>query len=74
VRTGTCCGTSTRSTAAARSACPARGVLTGYTDALHAPDGAIHLASTETATVWAGYMDGAARAGEEVADAVGRLL
>ena len=53
---------------------PGPGALTGYTDALHAPDGAIHFASTETTTVWAGYMDGAVRAGEEVADAVGRLL
>jgi monoamine oxidase len=53
---------------------PGPGVLTGYTDALHAADGAIHFASTETATVWAGYMDGAVRAGEAVADAVGQLL
>ncbi len=53
---------------------PGPGVLTGYTDALHASDGAIHFASTETATVWAGYMDGAVRAGEAVADVVGRQL
>jgi monoamine oxidase len=53
---------------------PGPGVITGYTDALHAADGSIHFASTETATVWTGYMDGAIRAGEEVADVVGRAL
>ncbi len=53
---------------------PGPGVLTGFTDAMRAPDGHIHFASTETATEWTGYMDGAVRAGEAVADVVGRLL
>lgn len=53
---------------------PGPGVLTGFRDALHAPDGPIHFASTETATVWAGYMDGAVRAGRAVAQAVAAEL
>jgi monoamine oxidase len=46
---------------------PAPGVLTGFGEALRASDGPIHFASTETATVWAGYMDGAIQAGQVVA-------
>jgi monoamine oxidase len=53
---------------------PAPGVLTGFGEALHASDGAIHFASTETATVWAGYMDGAIQAGQVVAAEVARGL
>jgi monoamine oxidase len=53
---------------------PAPGVLTGFGEALHASDGPIHFASTETATVWAGYMDGAVQAGQAVADTVAREL
>jgi len=43
------------------------GVLTQFGPALRAPCGRIHWAGTETATVWAGYMDGALRSGERVA-------
>jgi monoamine oxidase len=53
---------------------PGPGVLTGFGPALRPPDGHIHFASTETATVWAGYMDGAIQAGETVAEAVARTL
>jgi len=37
---------------------------------LRAPCGRIHWAGTETASVWAGYMDGAIRSGEAVARAL----
>ncbi|HWW43624.1 MAG TPA: FAD-dependent oxidoreductase, partial [Acidimicrobiia bacterium] len=43
------------------------GALTQFGPALRAPCGRIHWAGTETATVWAGYMDGAIRSGEAVA-------
>jgi len=43
------------------------GVLTQFGPALRTPCGRIHWAGTETASVWAGYMDGAIRSGEEVA-------
>ena len=43
------------------------GVLTQFGSALREPCGRIHWAGTETATVWAGYMDGAVRSGEQVA-------
>ena len=43
------------------------GRWTGYGEALRAPIGPLHWASTETAEVWSGYMDGAVRAGEAVA-------
>jgi monoamine oxidase len=45
----------------------APGVLTQFAPALTAPVGAIHWAGTETASVWAGYIDGAVRSGERVA-------
>ena len=35
--------------------------------AIRAPIGRIHLAGTETATVWTGYMEGAIQAGERAA-------
>jgi monoamine oxidase len=41
---------------------------------LHARDGARFFASTETATVWAGYMDGAIQAGQTVAEAIAKDL
>ena len=50
------------------------GAWTNYGDALRAPVGPIHWASTETAEVWSGYMDGAVRAGEDVANAVAAEL
>lgn len=46
------------------------GVLTGFGKALRAPIGRLHWAGTETATVWAGYMDGAVRSGERAANEI----
>jgi monoamine oxidase len=43
------------------------GVLTEYGPALRAPVGRIHWAGTETADVWAGYMDGGVQAGQRAA-------
>ncbi|MBO9531373.1 MAG: FAD-dependent oxidoreductase [Solirubrobacteraceae bacterium] len=48
-------------------AIPAPGALIGFGRALRRPEGRCHFASTETALVWSGYMDGAIRAGEAVA-------
>ena len=45
----------------------APGALTRFGPALRAPIGPLHWAGTETATVWAGYMDGAAESGHRVA-------
>ena len=50
------------------------GVWTRYGHALRAPVALIHWAGTETATVWAGYMDGAIRSGERVAAEVAEAL
>ena len=55
-------------------AVPGPGVLTGYTSALLEPEGPIHFASTEAATVWAGYMDGAIQAGTTAAAAIAAEL
>lgn len=52
----------------------APGVLTQFGAALREPCGRIHWAGTETATVWAGYMDGAVRSGEAVALDVAKAL
>jgi monoamine oxidase len=53
---------------------PGPGVLLNYGPALRDPVGRIHWAGTETATIWAGYMDGAVRSGERAAaEAVARL-
>jgi monoamine oxidase len=43
------------------------GVLTKYGPALREPFGRIHWAGSETSTYWAGYMDGAVRAGKRAA-------
>ena len=43
------------------------GVLTDFGTAIRRPVGRIHWAGTETATYWAGYMDGAVSSGERVA-------
>jgi monoamine oxidase len=43
------------------------GVLLDYGTALRQPVGRIHWAGTETATIWAGYMDGAVRSGQRAA-------
>ena len=53
---------------------PGPGVLTDYGPALRQPIGRVHWAGTETATIWAGYMDGAVRSGERAAaEALARL-
>jgi monoamine oxidase len=50
-------------------------VWTRYGHALRSPVGPIHWGGTETATIWAGYMDGAVRSGERVAsDVLARLV
>ena len=46
------------------------GVMTLFGHALREPCGRIHWAGTETATVWAGSMEGAIRSGERAADEV----
>jgi monoamine oxidase len=43
------------------------GTLTRFGPALREPIGPIHFAGTETATRWAGYIDGAAESGERAA-------
>ena len=43
------------------------GVLLGWGDALRTPVGPLHWAGTETATEWAGYMDGAIESGQRAA-------
>ncbi len=49
-------------------------VWTRYGHALRTPVGPIHWAGTETASAWAGYMDGAVRSGERAAaDVLARL-
>ncbi|MGB0877769.1 MAG: flavin monoamine oxidase family protein [Mycobacterium sp.] len=45
-------------------------VWTAYGPALSAPIDAIHWASTDTATYWSAYMEGAVEAGERAAQAV----
>jgi monoamine oxidase len=45
-------------------------VWTTYGSALSAPIGVIHWASTDTATRWSAYMEGAVEAGERAAQAV----
>jgi monoamine oxidase len=44
------------------------GVWTAFGHALRAPIGRIHWAGAETATAWAGYMEGALQSGERAAD------
>ena len=43
------------------------GVWTQFGPALREPIGRIHWAGSETASVWNGYMDGAASSGERAA-------
>lgn len=43
------------------------GQFARFARVLRAPVGALHWAGTETATVWTGYMDGAAQSGERAA-------
>lgn len=46
------------------------GLLTAYGPALRAPVGRIHWGGTEASGYWTGYMDGAVRSGERVAQEV----
>jgi monoamine oxidase len=48
--------------------------LRRYGPALRAPAGRVHWAGTETSDYWAGYMDGAVRAGERAAREVLAVL
>jgi monoamine oxidase len=50
------------------------GALTAAGRSLREPHGRVHFAGSERATRWAGYMDGAVRSGEAVAEALGALL
>ena len=45
-------------------------MLVGYREAITAAVGPIHWAGTETASQWAGYMDGAVDSGLRAADEV----
>ncbi|MBI4953672.1 MAG: flavin monoamine oxidase family protein [Myxococcales bacterium] len=49
------------------AAVPGPGTLTTYGQLLRRPEGRIHWAGTETATVWNGYVEGAVRSGERAA-------
>lgn len=55
-------------------AVPSPGAIVGFKDALTRVEGTIHFASTETATRWSGYMDGAIEAGETAAGAISAAL
>lgn len=46
------------------------GVWSSYGPALRAPIGRIHWAGSETSPIWAGYMDGAVRSGEQAAQEI----
>ncbi len=48
-------------------AVPGPGATVGFKDAFSRTEGPLHFASTESAVKWAGYMDGAIRAGEAAA-------
>ena len=52
----------------------APGVWTQFGPALREPVGRLHWAGTETATVWAGYMDGAVQSGQRAAAEVLAVL
>ena len=43
------------------------GAITAYGDTIRQPFGRVHWAGTETSTYWAGYFDGAVRAGKRAA-------
>ncbi|MCC7265976.1 MAG: flavin monoamine oxidase family protein [Caulobacteraceae bacterium] len=53
---------------------PGPGVITAFGAALYEPVGRIHWAGTETADVWVGYIDGAVRSGERVAEEIAKRL
>jgi len=46
------------------------GIWTTVGRAIRRPEGRLHFAGTETATAWAGYIEGAVRSGERAADEV----
>jgi monoamine oxidase len=46
------------------------GTMGRYGHVLRRPEGRVHWAGTDTATIWNGYMDGAIQAGERAADEV----
>ena len=48
------------------------GVWTSYGEALRAPVGRIHWAGADYAREWSGYMEGAVRSGEAVAEDLAR--
>ncbi|WP_433579267.1 flavin monoamine oxidase family protein [Nocardia brasiliensis] len=48
------------------------GTLTRFGPALRRPIGPLHWAGTETATVWPGYIDGAAESGHRAAEEIDR--
>ncbi len=50
------------------------GATVAYGSTIREPHGRVHWAGTETATYWAGYMDGAVRAGERAAVEVAKLV
>lgn len=50
------------------------GAWTGFRDALTRPCGNIHWAGTETSPVWNGYIEGAIRSGERVAEEINRII
>jgi monoamine oxidase len=50
------------------------GATVAYGSTIREPFGRVHWAGTETSTYWAGYMDGAVRAGERSADEVAKLI
>ena len=52
-------------------ALPGPGTLSGYGSWIRRPHGVVHWGGTETSDYWAGFMDGAVRAGERVAREVG---
>jgi monoamine oxidase len=49
------------------------GAWTSYGKALREPIGRIHWAGTETSDIWAGYIEGAIRSGERVAEEILKL-
>ncbi|GAA3531435.1 FAD-dependent oxidoreductase [Aeromicrobium panaciterrae] len=50
------------------------GATVAYGSSIREPFGRVHWAGTETSTYWAGYMDGAVRAGERAAAEVAALV
>ena len=50
------------------------GATVAYGSTIRQPHGRVHWAGTETSTYWAGYMDGAVRAGERAAAEVAKHL